>query len=67
MNYGQNTMDKINNEENKGGKTRVEDKFYVGRVVTVKGELWKKDRTFICERWTIKEYVTNITIGFRSV
>lgn len=30
-------MDKVNNEENNGGKTRVEDKFYVGREV--KGEL----------------------------
>jgi len=31
------------------GKTRIENKFYVRRGVTVKGELGKKDRTFRCE------------------
>jgi len=40
-------LDKVDNEKNNGGKTRVEDKFYVGRGVAVKGELGKKGRTFI--------------------
>jgi len=32
-----------------GGKTRIENKFLVWRGVTVKEELAKNDRTFICE------------------
>jgi len=40
-------MDKFNNEKNNGGKTRVEDKFYVGREVNVKGALVKKDMIWI--------------------
>jgi len=32
-------MDKINNKKNNGGKTRVKDKFNVGKGVPAKGEL----------------------------
>jgi len=42
---------------------KVEDKFYVSRGVTVKGELGKKDRSFICERQIVQENVTNVTMA----